>query len=109
MRFLLPVLLLVACAPPCERTCRKVLFDCRLNSERVALDECVDSCARQEELYVAWENDELLQLERDHRRCLADSTCEQIAAGECFEGYEELFPFDPDKELPEPPTSSTSE
>jgi hypothetical protein len=97
-----------ACAPPCERVCRKVLFDCELSSERVALDECIDSCSRQEDLYIAWNNDELQTLHREHRRCVVAASCEELADGACYEGYEELFPFDPDKELPAaPPAGGT--
>lgn len=108
MRALALLLTLTACAPPCEQVCRKVLFRCDLGSERVALDECTDSCLRQEELYVAWENEDLLELQRDQRRCIADATCEELVQGACYEGYEELYPFDLDKELPEssaPPTT----
>ncbi len=109
MRTLLPVLLLAACAPPCERVCRKVLFECELSSERVALEECIDACARQEDQYVAWQNDELVALARDHRQCLAETSCDEIAAGACYEGYEALFAFDADKELPTSDGSPTSE
>lgn len=100
--------LAVGCAPPCERVCRKVLFDCELSSERVALDECVDACARQEDQYRAWQNDDLVALARDHRTCVVSSTCDELAAGACYEGYEALFAFDPDKELPTSPAPTGS-
>lgn len=101
----LALLLTAGCAPTCDQTCRKVLFRCDLDTERVALDECVDACGRQEDLYVAWKNEELLDLYRDQRRCIDDATCEQLREGACYEGFEELYPFDLDKELP--PTSGT--
>lgn len=102
----LSLLLLCACPPPCKQVCRKVLFDCDLNTERVALAECTDSCTRQETMYRQWEDQELIDLELDHRRCIAQSSCEEIAAGACYEGFEELFPFDPDKDPPVLPTTT---
>ncbi|MCA9491880.1 MAG: hypothetical protein KC621_18235 [Myxococcales bacterium] len=103
---LLSLLVLTACPPPCKQVCRKVLFDCDLDSERVALAECTESCTRQEGIYRQWKNQDLLDLHLDHRRCVMQSTCDEIADGACYEGYEELFPFDPDKELTVMPTST---
>jgi hypothetical protein len=103
---LLSLLVLAACPPPCRQVCRKVLFDCDLDTERVALDECEDSCERQESLYRAWDNEALLDLELDHRRCVMQTSCDELAVGGCYEGYEELFPFDPEKELPVLPATS---
>ncbi|MBX2797643.1 MAG: hypothetical protein KTR31_08245 [Myxococcales bacterium] len=111
MRVLLVFIpLFVACTPTCERLCRKTLFDCGdLDTERVALDECVTNCDRQEVLYRQWDNRDLLALFREHRRCVGGASCEDLAAGVCYEGFEELYVFDPDKTLPEQPTSSTAD
>ena len=92
--------LAAGCAPTCEQSCRKLLFDCELDTERVALDECQTSCLRQEALYESWENQELTDLFRDHRRCVASSSCDEIADGACYEGYEDLFLFDPASQSP---------
>jgi hypothetical protein len=97
--FLIGVLGLGGCAPPCGQVCRKVLR-CDLDSERVAQAECELSCNQQGDLYARWQDEELLQLYEDHRRCIVRSSCEELAAGTCYEGYEELFVFDPDKVLP---------
>jgi hypothetical protein len=78
--------------------CRKLL-DCDLDTQRVAFDECTTSCSSQQSLYATWDNQHLQQLWDDHRRCIGRSSCEEIANGACYDGYEELFPFDPDKEL----------
>jgi hypothetical protein len=93
---------LTACPPPCGQVCRKVLFDCELDTERVALDECELSCETQGALYQVWEDEHLQDLFDDHRRCVGRSSCDELARGVCYEGYEELFVFDPDKDLPEP-------
>lgn len=82
------------CAPTCGATCRKLLFDCDLDTQRVALEECEQSCALQDALYQDWENDELRERLRDHRRCIGRATCEEIADGECYD--ERLFVIDPE-------------
>lgn len=105
----LALLVLAACPPPCKQVCRKVLFDCELDSERVALEECEESCNRQESIYRVWDDETLLDLELDHRRCVMRSSCDELADGACYEGFEELFPFDPDKELPVLPTTEPPE
>lgn len=86
----------VACDPPCQRTCRKVLDCGNLSTDRLALDACVSDCSLQEQLYDDWEDDAKKDLFKDHKRCLVQSTCDEIAAGECYEGYEALFVFDPE-------------
>ena len=103
----LVVLPIAACAPPCKQICRKTLFDCSLDSERVALQECVDACTQQEVLYEQWKNQELADLFDDHKRCIGRATCEELAEGVCYEGYEELFVFDLEKELPEATAADT--
>jgi hypothetical protein len=89
------------CAPPCGQLCRKVLYTCDLDSERVAFDDCENSCSQQVELYRQWQDEELIELFEDHRRCISRSSCDEIAAGECYDGYEALFVFDPDKKPPD--------
>jgi hypothetical protein len=65
----LPVL--VACAPP-------------------SVDECTETCDAQIEVYKAeTEDDEAQKAYRRHRLCLGSHSCEEIAAGACYD--EELF------------------
>jgi hypothetical protein len=84
--------LLSGCAPPCGQVCRKVL-DCGLDSERVSRDECELSCTQEEQLYESWDNPDIQAAYDDHRRCLLSSSCDEIAAGECYNELEELFVF----------------
>lgn len=86
------VLTVLGCAPPCGRVCSKVL-DCGLDSERVSYDECQAACEQQHALYDEWGNDELLALFDDHKRCVSGSSCEELAQGVCYEGYEDLWAF----------------
>jgi hypothetical protein len=101
MRSLLVMALLplAACAPPCGQVCRKVLA-CGIDSERVAQSECENSCNRQGQLYNDWDDEELIELFEEQRRCISRSSCDELAAGACYEGYEALYVFDTDKELP---------
>ena len=102
MRSPLPLLLLmlVACPPPCKQVCKKVLFECSLDSERLALDACEENCERQEFLYKIWDDEVKQDLFDDHKRCIKRSTCDEIAEGVCYEDFEDLFLFDVDKILP---------
>lgn len=82
----LPVL--VACAPPCAQLCAK-LDRCDLNGG-VSVDECTETCDAQIEVYKAeTEDDEAQKAYRRHRLCLGSHSCEEIAAGACYD--EELF------------------
>lgn len=83
------------CGPPCGQVCHKLLDDCALDTERVAFEECETSCKQQDALYRKWEDDELIDLYGDHLRCLTRSSCDEIATGACYDGYEPLFVFDP--------------
>ena len=78
------------CVPTCTETCDKVL-DCGIDTERMSLEECVDACTRQDALYEWWEDEAKLEAFDDHRRCVARSTSEEIADGECYE--DALFVF----------------
>lgn len=84
--------LLSGCAPPCGQVCRKVL-DCGLDSERVSQNECELACTQEEQLYDSWDNPEIEAAYNDHLRCIVSSSCDEIAAGQCYEGVEELFVF----------------
>lgn len=87
---LLLLLLHAGCAPPCGQVCRKVL-DCELDSERVSFEECEAACRQQQALYLEWENRELQAAFDDHRSCVAQSSCEELADGTCFN--EDLWAF----------------
>jgi len=99
---------LAACNPRCERTCRKLLDCGNLQSDRLAVEACEQDCLRQEDLYAEWGDDDKAELFKEHKRCLMQATCDEIADGECFVGYEELFVFEPvalESELEEAETS----
>lgn len=78
------------CTPRCQETCTKVL-DCGLGSTRVAYDECVISCQRENDLYTRWEDEAKEQAWKEHKQCLGSATCDEIAAGVCYD--DDLFAF----------------
>jgi hypothetical protein len=84
------VLLLGGCEPTCAETCKAVLA-CDLGTDRVSRQECEVSCTRQEAQYESWEDDDKLDLLADHKRCVVDATCDELAGGACYD--EVLFPF----------------
>lgn len=85
------------CTPTCAQTCRKVLFSCEFpEAEQVRLDECEESCLRQEALYDFEEDEAALDAARRHRQCIGSSSCDEIAAGECYDSFEDVFPFEPE-------------
>ena len=88
--------LLNGCTPRCKESCVKVL-DCGLDSTRVARDECVLSCQLEETLYREWEDKTKIKAFKAHKRCIRDSTCEEIADGACYD--EELFLYDPPESI----------
>ncbi len=79
-------LALIGCAPRCERSCKKLLKCDDLDSDRIALHECEESCRKQLTMFEGWKDEK--KLERafaDHRRCIVGSTCDEIADGECYD------------------------
>ena len=83
---LLGVLATSACAPTCERTCKKLLDCGNLDSQRVSVAECEVSCTNQLGMYDGWiDEEELEQAFDDHRRCLVRTSCDAIEAGECYD------------------------
>lgn len=91
---LLLITLLAACTPTCEQSCRKLL-SCELDeSPRTALEECQGACESQERLYESWEDDDPdNKVDRLHqqRQCIRAATCDEIAAGACFDPFLDAF------------------
>lgn len=79
------------CQTSCTTACEKAL-SCDLDSPRVSFDACYDDCERERTLYSDWwENDEMSDNFDDHRNCIADSTCEELRDGVCYD--DALFIF----------------
>jgi len=76
------------CTPRCQETCSKVL-DCGLESTRVARDECIFACREQGNLYNTWEDQTKIDAFKAHKRCIGQSSCEEIEQGVCYDP--ELF------------------
>lgn len=81
---------LSACEPTCKATCRKLLACDDVNSPRVSQDDCEYSCTTQQNLYEQdWEDTQLREALADAKRCVSASSCEDIAAGVCYD--EDLY------------------
>jgi hypothetical protein len=83
------------CAPSCETLCNK-LERCDLDPG-VSSDECRETCDRQisffkEDNAQVPDGDGLGDAFYQHRVCLGAHTCDEIAAGACYD--EDLFLFD---------------
>lgn len=79
------------CTPSCDQTCRR-LFNCEaLEVYGMTTDTCTEDCLYQEAVYDDWEDAELREAYKESRRCVADATCEDLAAGVCFD--ETLYPY----------------
>jgi hypothetical protein len=92
---LLPLLTLLAgCPPTCQQLCGK-LNRCETDP-LVTIDECRLSCERELESYttLAKEEDdrEPLKAFNQHRLCLGNHSCDEIADGVCYD--EALFLFE---------------
>jgi hypothetical protein len=90
---MLPLTLLwaVGCTPPCQDVCRKILDCGTLESQRVAVEECELSCEVQAALYADWEDEAKEEAFDDHKRCLMQESCDDIAEGVCYD--EDIFVF----------------
>lgn len=80
---------LVGCAPTCTQVCHK-LDRCELNPD-VLVTECVASCEAEISDYRDTDDKEAKATFNDQRTCLGSHSCEEIAAGACYESS--LFPF----------------
>lgn len=80
---------LVGCAPTCPQVCHK-LDRCALNGD-VLVTECVASCEKEISDYRDTDDAEAKATFNDQRSCLGSHSCEEIAAGACYESS--LFPF----------------
>lgn len=81
----LVLLALGGCTPTCEETCRK-LTDCgNLGTTGVTVTSCTDACELQEAQLAEWNDTQKLAALDEERRCLAESTCDEIEDGACYD------------------------
>lgn len=78
------ILLLWACTPTCEEACNNLVACDNPGTEFLAADECLESCQSQRDLYQHWEDQGLQDAFDDALSCYTDSSCDQIAAGACY-------------------------
>lgn len=80
---------LTGCVPTCDRACRAIL-DCELAGlEGYGQDRCAADCEDQQVVYDSLADD-LDQPEGQEafdalRTCVVDTTCDDLAAGACYD------------------------
>jgi hypothetical protein len=78
-----------ACGSTCSSVCDKLLSCPQLDAAAISDKECDLDCAVQENAY---ESDPILSAAFEvYKDCVMDSSCDQLAAGACYE--EGLFAF----------------
>lgn len=88
---LLVAALLGGCQPTCEQVCDKLVACENPGTERMSGPECEVECKEQQELYATWADTQLRASFDAHLSCLDDATCDEVAAGACYD--EEMFSF----------------
>ena len=83
--------LLGGCQPTCEDVCTKIVACDNAGTERMPADECKLSCLDQKSLYAGWTDTVLEASFDDELSCLDASSCDEIAAGTCYD--EDLWSF----------------
>ncbi len=84
---LLPVWLLAACTPTGEEggdhlvTCEGAV------PEGLTSAECEESCVAQRDLYQSWDDTSLQDGFDAELTCLAEATCDDLAAGTCYDAH----------------------
>lgn len=77
------------CEPTCKQTCRKLLKCDGLDADVEAIDACEASCVFQEQSYEQADEDPRREDFAEHKSCLREATCGEIADGVCYD--EDLF------------------
>jgi len=92
-RFLIPCILvggaLVGCEPSCESTCEKLISCDEIEMDHTSVGECTAACETQQRVYDKWEASDERDWFGDLKYCIDDSTCSDIAEGECYD--DELY------------------
>ena len=74
-----------ACDKGCEATCRKVLSCDDLETNELTIGECNAECVRQTDYYELAEDEAGADALAAHKKCLNQSTCDEIVDGACYE------------------------
>lgn len=87
--------LLAGCEPTCANTCDKLLScsdDGTVEQPRVNDNDCEAACKNEQDLYEKdWEDTQLSDAFSDMKKCVRDSSCEDIDAGVCYDSDLYIF------------------
>lgn len=88
---LLIIASLSGCTPTCQDVCTKLVACDGLPTERMTEGECEEQCSLQQDRYNTWDDVAKREAFDDELTCLYESTCEQVAAGACYD--EDVYSF----------------
>ena len=78
------------CEPTCKTTCKKLLECEEVETPRLPLDECTNTCLTTQSLYEdTWEDLQKRDAFADMKTCIVEEECGAIADGVCYD--EDLF------------------
>lgn len=84
-------LLLWACSPTCEKTCKKLVSCGDIESPEMNQQECESACNAQVNLYEDQQDETKQNALDDFKSCVVEETCEDLVEGVCYD--EEVYPW----------------
>ena len=82
---LLMLAVLFACAPTCERTCKKLLACEGIEAPHMNIDECTSACSAQQNLYEEWDDPDKEEAFKNLKSCIVSSECDGVESGVCYD------------------------
>jgi len=76
---------LLACAPTCERTCKKILSCENIDAPSMNIDECTSACSAQQNVYEGWDDAQKIEAFDDLKSCIVAEECDTVADGFCYD------------------------
>ena len=76
---------LLACAPTCEQTCKKLLSCDNIDAPNMNIDECTSACSAQQNVYEEWDDPDKETAFDDVKSCIVAEECSAVAEGVCYD------------------------
>jgi hypothetical protein len=78
---------LSGCTPTCEEVCDHLVTCKGMVPAGATSAECEEACVAQRDLYDKWTDTSLQGGFDEQLTCLAESTCEAISLGRCYDAH----------------------
>jgi len=76
---------LLACAPTCEQTCKKLLSCENIDAPSMNIDECTSACSAQQNVYEDWDDPDKEEAFDNVKSCIVAEECTAVAEGVCYD------------------------